>query len=301
MRSTLLSNTTQKMEQGQKKEKLIRRLKNKYRLVIMNDNFEERWSFLLSPLNIVSAVGITLLVLITGTYLIIAYTPLRETIPDFPSDDIRTNAEYAAFRADSLEAELKQTINYLETLKVILAGDVPSDSVQRPGEDSQQYSSLDFAASKEDSLLREEMETGEQYNITFNAANKTNKRLSGVFFFTPLRGTITASFNPKNNHPGVDIVAPKNESIKATLDGVVIFASWTSDAGYVMHIQHSNNLVSIYKHNSVLLKQVGDRVKAGDSVAIIGDTGELTDGPHLHFELWHNGRALNPEDLIVFK
>ena len=125
-------------------------------------------------------------------------------------------------------------------------------------------------------------------------------QLDKLHFFTPVRGMVTNSFNPSNNHFGTDIVAGPNEVVKATLAGTVIMATWTLETGYVIEIQHDNNLISVYKHNAELLQKVGLRVKAGDAIAIIGNSGELTTGPHLHFELWQNGVALNPENFIVF-
>jgi murein DD-endopeptidase MepM/ murein hydrolase activator NlpD len=124
---------------------------------------------------------------------------------------------------------------------------------------------------------------------------------ANLYFFTPLKGSITNSFEPTSRHYGIDIVAPKNEAIKATLDGTVIFAEWTVKTGYVIQLQHANNLTSIYKHNSVLLKEVGDAILAGEAIAIVGNSGKLTSGPHLHFELWRDGVALDPEKYINFK
>jgi murein DD-endopeptidase MepM/ murein hydrolase activator NlpD len=124
--------------------------------------------------------------------------------------------------------------------------------------------------------------------------------MSAYFFFAPLNGYITSTFNPREEHFGVDIVGPENEAIKATLEGTVIFASWTNDNGYVIQIQHPNNIISVYKHNSALLKKVGDYVKAGEPIAIIGNSGENTSGPHLHFELWYNGIPINPQEYIIF-
>ena len=111
---------------------------------------------------------------------------------------------------------------------------------------------------------------------------------------------VTHSFNMAEGHYGVDVVAKENEFIKAALDGTVVFAGWTAGDGYVIELQHSNNLMSIYKHNSDLTKNVGDHVKAGEPIAIIGNTGETSSSTHMHFELWYNGTPVNPQDYVLF-
>jgi murein DD-endopeptidase MepM/ murein hydrolase activator NlpD len=125
--------------------------------------------------------------------------------------------------------------------------------------------------------------------------------LAGIFFFPPLRGIVTSTFDMKLDHFGVDVVAQANAAVKACLAGTVTLSSWTTDAGHVLQVQHPNDLISIYKHNSVLLKKVGDKVKAGEAIAIVGDSGELTSGPHLHFELWLDGTPVDPQAFMVFQ
>jgi murein DD-endopeptidase MepM/ murein hydrolase activator NlpD len=161
------------------------------------------------------------------------------------------------------------------------------------------YNNIKNEKIPQDSLLRVMIETEEKYNL-FKSAGRTPNNISNIIFFSPLKGIVTEQFNAKKLHFGVDLVAPKNEAIKSTLDGTVIFAEWTAETGYVIQIQHSNNLISIYKHNSVLHKKQGDKVKAGDVIAIVGNTGELSSGPHLHFELWYNGIPLNPQEYMLF-
>ena len=152
---------------------------------------------------------------------------------------------------------------------------------------------------KEDSLLRDYVEREDSYSLKATSASSSSSE-SRLYYFTPLKGTVTNTFNQAEAHFGVDIVAPKNEAIKAALDGTVIFADWTVETGYVIQLQHKNNITSIYKHNSVLLKEVGQRVKAGEAIAIIGNTGKLSSGPHLHFELWKEGKAIDPMQFINF-
>ncbi|MFC2129595.1 M23 family metallopeptidase, partial [Bacteroidota bacterium] len=157
-----------------------------------------------------------------------------------------------------------------------------------------------FTRSENDSILREQVEAEEQFRLSVIEQNSIGKNLHELHFFTPVQGIITNSFNPLENHYGVDLVAGPNEVVKATLDGTVTLAAWTLETGYVVQIQHGNNLMSVYKHNAELFKSEGQIVNAGDAIAVIGNSGELTTGPHLHFELWHNGVPLDPVKYIVF-
>ena len=149
-----------------------------------------------------------------------------------------------------------------------------------------------------DSQFREEFEKGGlEFQLT---DNRLSEELQDFFLFKPVDGIVSEHFDPQIDHLAIDIVAKQDEPVKAVADGTVIFASWTQDSGYVIAIQHRGNLISMYKHNSDLLKNVGNFVTAGEVVSIIGNTGELTSGPHLHFELWYNGNPINPEELIRF-
>ena len=290
------------MEQKPEKKKLLSRLKSKYRLVLLNaTTYEEKYSFQLTPLNVITTLGILFFLVAIVVVSSIVFTPLKQYIPGYSDSETKIAAFNASFIADSLQEQLSLSDNYLKNLKNILNGNIKTDSTNIVKSEPIKYTNLDFKASKEDSLLRLKVEENEKFSVTFdpNSSSK-NAGMVGIFFFTPLRGTVTSSFNAKINHLGIDITGPKNEPVKAVLDGTVVFSSFTTDAGYVIQIQHSNNLISVYKHNSVVLKKVGDVVKAGDSIAIIGNSGELTDGPHLHFELWQKGQAVNPEDYIVF-
>lgn len=271
-------------------------------MVIMNDNtLEEKASLVLSPLNVFVVIGSTALFLIITVIYVIAFTPLREYIPGYADVNMRKNIARLTLKADSLEQELKAKDLYLKNLNNIISGRV-DEGIEGPAKDTTaEYQKLSIQPSKEDSALREEIEKTERFSLTAGPEASTRQSINSFFFFVPLQGTVTSSFETSADHFGVDIVAPKNEAIKATLDGTVILAAWTSETGYVIQIQHDNNdLVSIYKHNSVLLKKVGDRVEAGDVIAIVGESGELTTGPHLHFELWYNGEALNPQEYISF-
>lgn len=281
------------------KKKLIKRLRSKYRLLLIRDTtFEERFSLRLTPLNVIVVFTASFLILGAFYVSLILFTPLKEYIPGYADGAVKTSIIRASMKADSLQAELEALNRYQANLKLILQGKVPSDSLAKLQGGNVNYSDLDFEKSEQDSLLRMRVEEEEQYSLNSNS----ERRMSDEdYFFPPLRGVITSKFNTGISHYGIDIVAPAGEPIKSALDGTVMIANWTSDGGYVIQVQHANNMISVYKHNSVLLKNVGDKVSAGDPIAIIGNTGELSSGPHLHLELWKNGRPVDPEKLIVFK
>ena len=288
-------------EAKRKKRTFLRKLLYKYRLVIFNDNtFEEIGYLRLTRLNVISISGTILILLIILTYTAIAYTPIRERIPGYPDTEMRNNIIYNALRLDSLDTEIKFRDQYFNTLSQIIAGGVPSDFLNQKGINESNISGIQFKRSPTDSILRSEIELSDKIGIPADRIKKESVKLERIYFFTPVKGLVTNSFNPLTNHFGIDIVAKPNEVVKATLDGTVIMAAWTLETGHVIQIQHDKNLVSIYKHNAELLKKMGSTVKAGEAIAIVGNSGELTTGPHLHFELWQNGIALNPEEYILF-
>ncbi len=285
-----------------KKHTFFRKLHDKYRLVLMDDEtFEERLSFRLTRFNVFIFFGTLSIFLVIATTYLIAFTPLREYIPGYADFNTRKVLRELMLRADSLEVELRQKDLYFQNIRNIVEGreveEQYSDTVM-----SQEYFEIDeLPRSREDSILRAEMEAIENYNEWVSKeVRPTQTAITQSFFFPPVQGIITSFFDPANNHYGLDIVADKNEAIKATLDGTVIFSTWTLETGYNIGLQHSNNLVSVYKHNSTLLKKEGDFVRAGEVIAIIGESGLHSTGTHLHFELWHNGVPVNPLDYIVF-
>jgi len=290
------------MSKEEKKKKLFKKLKNKYRLVILNDaTFEERFSYRLSPLNIFTLI-LSLSVVLMGTVVvIIVFTPLREYIPGYTDVSLREDLTKMVLKSDSLEHELAQNEIYLSNISAILKGEDPQVMKADTNESSVKPKEAANPAvkSKEDSILRDYVEREDSYSLKNNSSSSENTAAK-MYFFAPLKGSVTSLFSPSEEHFGIDIVAPKNEAIKATLEGTVIFADWTVETGYVIQLQHQNDLISVYKHNSVLLKKTGDQVKAGDPIAIIGNTGELSSGPHLHFELWKNGSPVDPMKFINF-
>jgi murein DD-endopeptidase MepM/ murein hydrolase activator NlpD len=271
----------------------------------MNDEtLEERFTFRLSRLNVFIALGTMTIILIFLTSYLIAFTPLREYIPGYTNVSIQKRLYELQIKTDSIEKDLKKKDLFIKNLKDIINGkDLPSDN-QIDNKSKQNYSEIRLRKSVEDSLLRMEIENQNEYNITRGGSSDKafshEKVIGNILFFSPMKGIITNDFNPSEGHFGVDLVAKQDEAIKSVLDGTVIISDWTLETGYVIVLQHQQNLVSVYKHNSALLKKCGDFVKVGDPIAIIGETGELTTGPHLHFELWNDGNPVDPKEYITF-
>jgi murein DD-endopeptidase MepM/ murein hydrolase activator NlpD len=287
------------MENKNRSKKIKQKLLNKYRLVVLNeDTFEERFTFKLNRLNVFVFSIISALLLITGTTIFIAFTPLREYIPGYSSVSLKKKATKLAYKTDSLQQVIEINEQYYSSIKKVLTGDVTTvdfnkDSIIEAAE--MDISELIFIPSKEDSLLREQVLLEDKYNPLI-----TNSEINFVLF-PPVKGTISEGFNTKDKHYAVDIVTSKNAPVKATADGTVIFSEWTAQTGYVIIIEHTNNLISVYKHNSVLTKEQGALVKAGEVIAAAGNTGEFSTGPHLHFELWSDGYPIDPTNFIDFE
>lgn len=289
----------------QKKEKgFFSKLHAKYRIVIMNnETLEEKLSVRLSRFNVFLALGLISLLLITGTIYLIAFTPLREYIPGYADFNTRQVLRELSLRADSLERDLRQKDLFIMNIRNIVEGrdviEELNDSVDSPV----RYSIAELPRSREDSLLRAEMEEAQmlEYNYWSRQEASFGRQSDHFTFFPPLTGMISSHFNPRTGHFGVDIVADYDAIISAALDGTVIIASWTLETGYTIGIQHAHNIITVYKHNSRLLKNQGDFVRAGEAIAVIGDTGVYSTGTHLHFELWFNGIPVNPIEYIAFK
>ncbi len=286
------------MSKGKRSKKIKHKLLNKYRLVVLNeDTFEERFTFKLNRLNVFVFGTIFTILLIATTTLIIAFTPLREYIPGYSSVALKRKATLLTYKTDSLQRALAINDQYLSSIKKVLAGDVKTvdfnkDSVIQAAE--KDYSDLILTPSKEDSLLREKVLLEDKYNPLL-----INSEINFALF-PPVKGIISEGFNTLEKHFAIDIVTTKDAPVKATADGTVIFSEWTAGTGFVIIIEHSNNLISVYKHNALLTKEQGDLVKAGEVIAKVGNTGELTTGPHLHFELWSDGYPINPTNFIDY-
>ena len=289
------------MEDKKKKPKKIKRkLLDKYRLMILNENtFEERLSFKLTRLNVFVFTSLLAVFLITLTYLLIAFTPLREYIPGYSSTALKKKATELNFKTDSLQRVIHLNDRLYESIRNVLTGEVNAvdfnkDSIIEAVK--LEASEVDLNPIAEDSLLREKVDKEDKYNLFESATSATN-----FVLFPPVSGTISEHYDAKEKHYAVDIVVAKDTPIKSTADGIVIFSEWTSSTGYVIIIEHSYGLISIYKHNATLTKTQGDLVKAGEVIATAGSTGELSTGPHLHFELWNDGYPINPTNFIDFK
>jgi len=269
-----------------------------------DDTLEERFTFRLSRMNVFIALGTLAIVLIFLTSFLIAFTPLREYIPGYTNVGLTTRLYRLQLKTDSIEKALVSKEKFINNLRDVINGKDLAEDKPVVGDSLKRFGNIKIKRSAEDSLLRLEVENQNKYNLYKieageNAVQKKSS-LGGVLFFCPLKGILTNLFDPVQKHFGVDIVAKQNEAVKAVLDGTVVLSSWTLETGYIIAIQHSGNLVSVYKHNSALLKKPGEYVRAGDPIAIVGETGELVTGPHLHFELWSDGTPVDPKQYISF-
>ncbi|MCK4568997.1 MAG: M23 family metallopeptidase [Bacteroidales bacterium] len=280
------------------------KLRDKYRLVIMNnETYEERLSFRLSRLNVFLLIISMSIILITLTIFIIAFTPIREYIPGYLDVNIPGKLYRLEQRADSLERSLHAKDIYLQNIRNIIEGREIVDSIEPVRDANIDYDSITIESSPEDSMLRAEYDARTKYNLFIYESEDLYDgalHLSDIVFFTPVEGIIINKFNLAEKHYGIDIATSKESIIKSVLDGTVIFSDWTTETGYTIAIQHSGNFISIYKHNSMLFESTGSFVKAGEPIAVSGDSGDLSSGPHLHFELWHNGTPADPEEYITF-
>jgi murein DD-endopeptidase MepM/ murein hydrolase activator NlpD len=288
---------------NRRKRSFLGRLKDKYRLSLVNEtSFEERMSFRLSRINVILLATVAFLVCAALVTSFIVFTPVKRLIPGYADQKTKLNAYRATMLADSLQGALLVRDLYINNLRNVLSGRLPADSATLFRPIAVPPRPEDLKPGLADSLLRERVRRDEAYSVQEQSgALAEHAGLSGIFFFPPLRGVVTDTFDVKKGHYGVDIVTKADDAVKACLEGTVILSSWTSDGGYVMQVQHGGNLVSVYKHNAVLLREQGDRVKAGEAIAIVGNSGELTTGPHLHFELWHRGEPVDPRAYMVFK
>ncbi len=290
----------------QKEKKRLEKLRYKYRLVLMNeDNFEQKISLRLSQLNVIGIVSIFSLFWMGVMIYLMAFTPLREYIPGYTDPNLASQVYKMELALDSLEYRYTLQNRYVSNIRRILKGEDFEEKENSGQSEVYDYSGIENVISEDDSILRVEVESQSAYNLYFYDAQAAdydrNIAIKGpMVFFKPINGIITNHFNAAIKHFAVDLVSERNDAVKSVYDGIVIMADWTVNTGYVIAIQHPNNFISVYKHNSALLKQQGDIVKAGDPIAIIGDSGEQSSGPHLHFELWANGSPVNPLDYISF-
>lgn len=271
---------------------------DKFRLTLVDDqSHKQLWSIRFTRISFLVTVVTSCVAIFAVIFSLIAFTPVRTFIPGYPDSHARRAAIQNAILADSLENRIRLWEIYAENLRRAIAGEMPMqiDSLTYTGKSS--AAAADAAAQRQDSILRENVMKEEQFEIS--GRRHRSLPIEGMHFFTPLKGVISQGYD-KILHPYVDITAPANSVVKAALDGTVIFAGWNDEAGYTIQIQHDNDIVTIYKHNQKLLKKTGDKVDAGAPIALVGSTGSLSTGDHLHFELWYKGEAVNPTEYINF-
>ena len=285
---------------AKEKVRLWDRLKYKYKLSVINEtSYEEVFNFRLSQLHVLTALSVLAVILVVLTILLIAFTDLREFIPGYPDGNMRQMIAQNALRVDSLENELLKRDRFFKSIRLVLNGG-DTTSLERSREDTARYrnDTIRFQISEQENEFRAAIEERERFNLSLGMKEQNHDY---YHFFPPVEGIVTQTFDAKKRHYGTDIVAKANAKVAAVLDGVVIFTDWTVKTGYVIQVQHTNDLISVYKHNSILLKKQGDYVRAGEVLGVVGNTGEESSGPHLHFELWRAGNPLNPENFIKFK
>ena len=279
------------------------RLRSKFRFSIFNDtSHEELFVFRANGLMMLVSIALAVIFIIGSVTLLISFTPLREFIPGYPNAQTRRAIVQNAIKADSLEHTIRMWDFHLNNIQRIVSGLEPLQpenltSAATPG-DTSLKATFSQSVSKEDSILREEVIRQEKFNL--GSGNRSIEQIEGLHFFPPVKGVISDGFNMATNHPFIDIAAPANSVVSAVLDGTVVLAAWTEETGFTIQIQHENDLISIYKHNSKLLKKSGDRVSAGMAIGLVGNTGTLSSGYHLHFELWHKGVPVDPTKYIKF-
>lgn len=273
-------------------------IKFKYKLTVTNENtLEDIVCIHVSKLNGLSWLLLAVSVIFLFAATVIVFTPLRNYLPGYMNSEVREQVVLNALRADSLQQVVARQNLYIMNIRDIFAGTVRVDTVQSIDSLTILRSDSLMERTRQEEEFRKQYEEKERYNLT---AVDSNKDASGLIFYRPTRGMMSSGFNPEAKHFGIDIAANPNESVLATLDGTVILSTYTAETGYVIQIQHGQNFVSVYKHCSSLLKKEGDSVKGGEAIALVGNTGEKTTEPHLHFELWHRGRAIDPSKYIVF-
>ncbi|OMP32221.1 MULTISPECIES: M23 family metallopeptidase [Mangrovimonas] len=287
------------MTTKKKEKKFTKKLLHKYRLVILNeDTFEERFAIKLTRLNVFVIVAISSILLIAATTLLIAFTSLREFIPGYSSAALKKEATELHYKTDSLQQVITMNERYYSSIKKVLTGDVKTEELNKDSIINAVQNEVNterLVPSKEDSLLREKVAKEDKYNLFESAISATN-----FVLFPPVSGTISDGYDVEKKHYAVDIVVAKDTPVKAAADGTVIFAEWTAETGYVVVLEHSHELISVYKHNGAITKEQGDLVKGGEVIAMAGNMGEYSTGPHLHFELWNRGYPVNPTNFIDF-
>jgi murein DD-endopeptidase MepM/ murein hydrolase activator NlpD len=285
-----------------KKGKKKQNWRDKYRFTVVNDTtFEEVWKIRFTKYHAFLAISFLILFISITTTILIAFTNLREFIPGYPDVNMRRNILMSAIRLDSLDREIALRDKYFANLSAIISGGQPA--VNFVSKDStKNYKAIKFTSSPEQTALRAKVESDERFNLNMGSSgNNEQTNLASLHFFPPVKGIVSGKYDVRTRHFGTDIVTKPKALVSAALDGTIIFTGWTMETGFVIEVQHTNNIISVYKHNASLLKETGDKVRAGEAISVVGDSGEMyTSGPHLHFEIWYKGSALDPEKHILF-
>lgn len=275
------------------------RIRFKYKLSFFNEGtLEEVWAFRLSQLSAFAMLALFALLLIILTSLIIIKTPIRNYLPGYLPAEVREEIIKNTLRADSLERMVAIQSLYLDNIAAIMNGTKLVDSIQEIDSIAHIDALFDIPKSEKEAAFVAAFEAEEKYNLSLLSPSPS--LAGGVFFTKPVNGVISSNYEKDAGHMGIDLVAAQGAPILSTLDGTVIFTGTDPDYGNVIQVQHPDGFISIYKHNEHLLKKVGDAVVAGEAIALIGNSGKMSTGPHLHFELWHNGRSVNPAEYIAF-
>jgi len=281
-----------------KRVALWKKMRFKYKLSFLNEStLEEVFALRLSWFSGLLAVIVFAVFLITLTSIVIVKTPIRNYLPGYLDSDIRRKMIDNALKIDSLQQQFLDQSKYLNNVSAILRGDMEVDKIQKR-DSIKNVSSINLEKSKQTAEFVRNYEEEEKYNL--NTPQKQPARLDNMYFYKPVRGVVSSNFSLQEKHYGIDIAAKSKESVLAVMKGTVIYAGFDANYGYVIHIQHPNGFVSVYKHNALLLKKEGDDVNSGEVIALVGNTGNLSTGDHLHFELWYKGKPVDPNDYINF-
>ncbi len=281
------------------------RLTNRYLLIVRNEeDFAEKTTYSFTYAKLILFIVFAGVILFIGSLFTVSTLLEQWFDPRYAQAESNRQLIELSLAVDSMEVEVERKNQFIQAFQHIVRGDttIGTESAYLASADTRQteeVGDVQTEVSEIDAQFRQEFEESD-LGLLASTGSASDSQLDELFFFSPLPGIISAPYSAKSGHYGVDIVSKKNEPIKSVADGTVLLASWTQDAGYVIAVQHRSNVISVYKHNSSLLKKSGDFVSAGDVIAIIGNTGELTTGPHLHFELWYNGNPMNPEEFVSF-
>ena len=281
-----------------KKHTLLDKLSERFHILLVNEKtLAKKKLFSSSTINLAGSIGFVFLLLLSTSFIVIYFTPLKEYFRGYTSIELRENAVENSMKLDSLENLYLAQSNYIKSLKNILSGNVSFDEIKENTSslETNQVELEIVKTNKEDSLLRALVDEEDKYN----ALEIEGERFTTVLF-PPVKGELSSGFDYDNKHYGVDIAMPENSHVHSISEGIVVFAEWTSETGFVIIAEHLNGLTSIYKHNSSIVKSQGDRIQTGEIIAFTGNTGSLTTGPHLHFELWYQGEPVDPKNYIEF-